>query len=144
MRVKATVISTDGNIATVESERLSACEGCHKHAEGCSVCSLMGSNKKITSRAKNPLGASVGDTVEIETETKTVLFYAMLVFLLPLVIMLVIYALTGYFDLSEPFKYGAALVGFVLTFLGIWLYSKFMVSKKYDVRIVNITSKTDD
>ena len=80
MKVKAKVISTDGIFALVESERLSACDGCHKHAEGCSVCSLMGSNKKITSRAKNNIGASVGDEVEIETETKTVLFYAVLVF----------------------------------------------------------------
>ena len=144
MRVKATVIGTDGDIALVESERLSGCEGCHKHAEGCSVCSLMGSNKKITSRAKNSLGASVGDTVEIETETKTVLFYGMLVFILPLVIMLALYALAGYFDLSEPFRYGAAFCGFVLTFICIWIYSKLKVSKKYDVRIVNIISKTDD
>ncbi len=144
MRVKATVISTDGNSAIVESERLAACDGCHKHTEGCSVCSLMGSNKKITSRAKNTLGASVGDIVEIETETKIVLFYAMLVFILPLVIMLSLYALAGFFDLSEPIRYGAALGGFVLAFLCIWLYSKFRVSKKHDVIIVKIISKTDD
>ncbi len=141
MRVKATVISTEGNIAIVESERLSACDGCHKHAEGCSVCSLMGSNKKITSRAKNTLGATVGDMVEIETETKTVLFYAMLVFIFPLVIMLALYALAGVLELSEPFRYVTSLCGFALTYLCIWLYSKFKVSKKYDVKIVNIISK---
>lgn len=144
MKVKAKVISTDGIFALVESERLSACDGCHKHAEGCSVCSLMGSNKKITSRAKNNIGASVGDDVEIETETKTVLFYAVLVFILPLVVMLALYALASYYDLSEPFRYGAAALGLVLTYLCVWLYSKFSVSKKYDVRIVKIISKTDN
>ncbi len=141
MRVKATVISIDGKVATVESERLSACEGCHKHAEGCSVCSLMGGNKTITSIAKNSLGASVGDIVEIETETKTVLFYAALVFILPIVIMLVLYAFIGFFDFSEPIRYGAALLGFAFTFLCIWLYSKYKVSKRYDVVIVNIISR---
>ncbi len=144
MRVKATVKSVEGKLAIVESERLSACDGCHKHAEGCSVCSLMGGNRIITSRAENTVGASVGDVVEIETETRTVLFYAMIVFILPLVIMLSIYALMGYFDLSEPIRYGGALAGFALTFLGIWLYSRFRVSKKYDVEIVNILSRKNE
>lgn len=141
MRVKATVKSVEGKIAIVESERLSACEGCHKHAEGCSVCSLMGGNSKITAKAKNTAHADVGDVVEIETETKTVLFYAMIVFVLPLLVMLCIYALMGLFDVTEPIRYGVTLLGFVLTFLGIWLYSKFRVSKKYDVEIVNIISR---
>ena len=30
----ATVIATDGQIATVEVERTSACEGCHKNEDG--------------------------------------------------------------------------------------------------------------
>lgn len=141
MRVKATVISTDGERAIVESERLAACEGCHKNAEGCSVCSLMGSNKVIKAIAKNTLGASEGDIVEIETETKTVLFYAMLVFILPLVIMLGLYAVFGAFRFSEPIRCVAAFGGFAFTFLCIWCYSKYKVSKKYDVKIVSIITK---
>lgn len=143
MKVKAIVISTDGKSAIVESERLAACDGCHKHAEGCSVCSLMGSNKKITSRARNDVGASVGDTVEIETETKTVLFYSMIVFILPIVIMLALYAVAGFFELREPLRYVVSLSGFVISFICIWLYSKFNVSKKYDVKIVNIVLKNE-
>lgn len=141
MRVKATVISTDGEFAIVESERLAACEECHKNAEGCSVCSLMGSNKIITAIAKNTLGASEGDVVEIETETKTVLFYATLIFIFPLVIMLGFYAVLGGFRFSELIRCVVAFCGFALTFLCIWCYSKYTVSKKYDVRIVNIITK---
>ena len=101
MKVKAKVVRLEGKAAIVESERLSACEGCHKHAEGCSVCSLMGGNKIIYARAKNNVGAKPGDIVEIETETKTVLFYALLVFILPLAVMLTFYAGTGLFEISE-------------------------------------------
>ena len=67
MVTKAMVIQTEGKIAIVETKRLSACDGCHKQLEGesCSVCSLMGGNTTLTSRADNSIGAQVGDTVEI-------------------------------------------------------------------------------
>ena len=141
MKVKAKVVRLEGKAAIVDSERLSACEGCHKHAEGCSVCSLMGGNKIISARAKNNVGAKPGDIVEIETETKTVLFYALLVFILPLAVMLTFYAGTGLFEISEILRYISALVGFCLTFAGLWVYSKFNVSKKCDAEIVSILEK---
>lgn len=144
MRVKATVKETDGKIAIVESERLSACEGCHKHAEGCSVCSLMGSNRIITARAKNSMGAEAGDVVEIETETGTVLFYALLVFVLPVVVMLGLYALSAGIGMQEKWRYISAALGFALTFFGLWIYSKFSVSKKCDAEIVSIIKKNND
>lgn len=141
MRIKAKVIKAEGNIAIVESERLSACEGCHKHAEGCSVCSLMGSNKIISAKAKNTLGAKCGDVVEIETETKTVLLYALLVFVLPVVVMLLLYAVAAGLRFSEKIRYICALCGFVLAFAGLWIYSKFCVAKKCDAEIVSIIER---
>lgn len=141
MRVKATVKQVMDKYAMVESERLSACEGCHKHAEGCSVCSLMGSNKIISAKAKNSVGAQVGDTVEIETETKTVLFYAMLVFILPLAVMLVLYGGASMASVPEALCYVLAFGGFVLTFAGLGLYSRLRVSKKYDAQIIRIIEK---
>ncbi len=138
MRVKGTVKSVSEGYAIVESERLSACEGCHKGSEGCSVCSLVGPNKIISAMADNSIGANLGDTVEIETETKTVLFYAMLVFIMPVVSMLVLYFAMGYFSLSETVRCIISLGGLILTFSGLWLYSKFVVSKKCDAKIVRI------
>ena len=141
MRVKAKVKQVEEKYALVESERLSACEGCHKHAEGCSVCSLMGSNKIISAKAKNSVGAEVGDTVEIETETKTVLFYAMLVFILPVAVMLVLYGGASMASVPEALCYVLAFGGFVLTFAGLGLYSRLRVSKKYDAQIIRIIEK---
>ena len=90
MKTVATVIATDGRIATVETERTSACEGCHKNADGksCSVCSLVGGERKFTARAYNEIGAKVGDRVMIESRTERVIWYAVLVFVLPLLVAL--------------------------------------------------------
>jgi radical SAM superfamily enzyme with C-terminal helix-hairpin-helix motif len=61
MRTKARVIESDGEYVTVLCERTSACDGCHKQAEGeCSVCSLMASGKTMKTRAYNAVGAVVG------------------------------------------------------------------------------------
>ena len=88
MKTKAKVISLDGDFALVETERMSACEGCHKAEEGkgCSVCSLMGaSDRKLQAKANNRVGARVGDAVWIESATSRMMLYAVMVFLLPLV-----------------------------------------------------------
>ncbi|MCQ2428674.1 MAG: SoxR reducing system RseC family protein, partial [Clostridia bacterium] len=69
-------VSADGKNAVVETERKSACEGCHKGAEGCDACSLLGPNGKISCPAVNAAGASVGDTVEIESSSRRKLLYA--------------------------------------------------------------------
>lgn len=143
MRTKATVKEISGSLAIVESERLSACEGCHKHEEGCSVCSLMGSNRKITARAFNRVGAEVGDVVEIETETKKVLFYAMLVFLLPVVLMIGIYFFASWLGGSQPVCILSAFGGFAAVFLALWLYSGRRISRRYDTEIVSVLKKKE-
>ena len=56
MQTKATVVEVNEQYAVVETERTSACDGCHKAAEGgCSVCSLMSSDRKIRTKAENKM-----------------------------------------------------------------------------------------
>ncbi len=97
MRTQGKVIRLDGKYATVLCSRTSACEGCHKLADGgdCSVCSLMGHGRELQTRALNEVGAAVGDTVALESNTSRMLGYAATVFLLPIAAFL-----GGYF-LSE-------------------------------------------
>lgn len=144
MRVNATVTRLEKNFAVVESERLSACEGCHKHAEGCSVCSLMGPNKKISAKAKNTVGAKLGDTVEIETQTKTVMFYSFLVFVLPIAVMLAFYGIASALWLSELWRCLTSIGGFVLTFIFLLVYSKFRVENKCDAEIIKIIERKEN
>ena len=143
MRTKATVISVNGKNATVEAVRASACDGCHKTREGgsCSVCSLMGAKKKFTASAANPIGASVGDIVEIETETGRVLQYAGLVFLLPIILAVLGYGIASVFTDRIAVLACSAVLGFVATFAFLFVYSRWIHDHRTDVKIVAITEK---
>lgn len=144
MRVKAVVTEVCEKYSVVESERTSACEGCHKSAEGCSVCSLMGSGKKVSTKALNRIGAKVGDTVEIETESRRVMLYAAVVFLLPVLLCLAFYGIASIFGLDATVRYVFLAAGFVLSLFLIWIYSKFFVEKRVDAEIVEIADKKSE
>ncbi len=140
MLTTAKVVKTEGVCAIVEVQRKSACEGCHKmtSGEGCGVCSLMGSDRQFTARAENRVGAEVGDVVEVSSPTGRVLFYSALVFLLPVVVGILLYAVSGAFFEKELYRYVLLVGGFVACFFGVWLYSRLVLSKRCDVEIVRI------
>ena len=138
MITRAKVVSLDGDIATVVAKRTSACEGCHKSTEGCSVCSLMGEGAEIEAKAENRVGAVVGDVVEIESESKKVLFYGAVVFLFPLFAMLAGYGTASCFTVSEIWRCVWAAVAVVLSFCVVWCYSRTVSKRRTDVKIVRI------
>ena len=140
MKTYATVIAVDGKIATVETQRTSACEGCHKATEegGCSVCSLMGGNRSIATRADNSLGATVGDRVAIESSTGRMLWYAVLVFLLPLLVGALLYGAVAWRFGNTPWCLAGFGVGFLGTFGAVCAYSEIVRKKRCDVRIIEI------
>ncbi len=141
MKTRAVVIALDGDYATVETERTSACEGCHKAEEGgCSVCSLMASNRKLATRAKNTVGAAVGDTVTVESETARLLWYAALVFLLPILVAALAWCVTLLLDANIAWQIAGAVIGFVGTFVGIFFYSKHLKKTHCDVEIIEIVT----
>ncbi|MBQ8441301.1 MAG: SoxR reducing system RseC family protein [Clostridia bacterium] len=144
MKTKAKVISLDGDFALVETERMSACEGCHKAEEGkgCSVCSLMGaSDRKLQAKANNRVGARVGDAVWIESATSRMMLYAVMVFLLPLVMagvgLLIAFAVTE----STLWHAAGAGIGFVLSFLFVFVYSRMVGKTRCDIDIVGVVEK---
>lgn len=140
MLTTAKVIEVQGDRALVEVQRKSACEGCHKmtSGEGCGVCSLLGADNRFTAWADNRLGARVGDRVEVQSATGRVLFYSALVFLVPVIVGILLYAVSGVIFETELYRYLMLTAGFAVCFLGIWLYSKLVLSKRCDVEIVRI------
>ena len=140
MRSKATVIAVTQACAVVEVQRLSACEGCHKAENGqeCTVCTLMGGQRRFRSNAANPIGARVGDRVVIESRTDRVLWYAALVFLLPLVVTLLCWGVAVCLTQNETVRAITAAAGFLFSFFGIFLYSRFVQNRRYDVVITAI------
>ena len=139
MQTKAVVVSTQGEFAIVEAERKSACDGCHKAEEGgCTVCSLMGGDRKIATEALNTIGAKAGDTVIIESQTKRMLWYALLVFILPIVIALLAWGIASQFTVNIVIQTIFAFAGFAFSLLCVALYSKKVLACRCDVEIIEI------
>ncbi len=127
--------------AIVEVSRESACEMCHAKTEGgCSGCVSFGSSKKLEARAENSLGAVVGDRVEHETPSNTVILYAAGVFLFPLICGIIGYFLGGLFAQAEIVPYLCALAGFIGAFAVVYFTLNKTASKRLDVRITRILS----
>ncbi len=147
MKTRARVVALLGNdLVTVEIDRRAACDGCHKNEEGqeCSVCTLLGGSRTLATRAKNRAGAAVGDLVEVESATSRMMLYAVLVFLLPLVVALAGYCIARAAALGEV---GALLVaggGFLLSLVGVAVYSKIVAARRTDVTVVAILDRGKD
>ena len=115
--------------ATVLCIRESACSGdCHK----CSGCGA--AKESILLQADNPIGAQVGDLVKVESATGPVLKAAAVLYMLPLVLFFIGYALGDAMGLSGGLFGGLAIA------LSIWLsvvYDRRMQRK--DKTIYTIT-----
>lgn len=84
LRQEALVVE-EGETARVLVMRSSACTGDCKSCGGCRE------ERPVYADADNPIGARRGETVYVETATGVVLLSAVLVYLLPLVLFLIVY-----------------------------------------------------
>lgn len=122
---KGTVISIEGEYALVEVMRTSACVGCSQQ-EGCIAC-----KKKTESKAYNPLGAEVGDRVTLETPSGKLLFYALLVFVLPLALTIVCYIASGLIFERQIWQIALSACIFILSYVIIYfIFDRSSEAKK--------------
>ena len=136
MTGRAKVVSTDGRYATVMTERKSACEGCHRSAEGCAACTLLGAGGKMTCRARNDAGAKTGDTVEISSDSRRMLTYGAVIFILPIALAIAAYFIAGRFSGGEAIPAISAAFAAALAGAGIW--SAARGRKETDVFITSV------
>lgn len=140
------VVETREGLVTVEVKRTSACEGCHKRADGgCSVCTLMGGESSRTARtvAENPLGAEVGDTVKVESPTGKVLGLAAAVFLLPPILAAIGFAAACAITERLAWQVVGAAAGFALCFAGLRICSQVMEKRRPMATVTAILAKGD-
>ncbi len=139
MQTKAVVTEVHDSYAIVVTERTAACDGCHKAQEGgCSVCSLMGSDRKMSARALNEIGAHVGDQVIVESDSGRMLWYAALIFLLPLISGILSWAIAASLTDSLIFQVIGGFGGFLVCFFAVFLYSNGVKDKRCEIRITEI------
>jgi sigma-E factor negative regulatory protein RseC len=92
--VRVKQVHSDGT-ATVMHIRESACSGdCHK----CSGCGA--AKEAIVLEAKNAIGAATGDLVKIESESGPVLKAAVVMYVVPMILFFVGYALGSLWNLG--------------------------------------------
>ncbi len=148
MRQKGTVteVFDDTGTARVRVYRSAMCDGCENRAEGKTcACSLMVAKaKEMTVDAVNPLFAKPGDAVEIETETGTVLSYAAVVFLLPIVGAALFYLLGERLFPGSAVPWAFALAGFVLSFLPAVFLDRANRKRTPRVRIVSLLNRATE
>lgn len=147
MRQKAIVKSVEGRYATVEVSRSAMCDGCANQdcsSHTCAAGALFGASKTMTARAKNPLGAVAGDTVWIESADKTVLGYAALVFLMPIVVCMILYAAADALSAAAWIPYAAASAGFAGSFVVIGMVEQKKRNEEPDVVITDILNRVTE
>ena len=131
--VRVTRTFPDGT-ALVRHTRLSACSGdCHK----CSGCGAAKETMLLT--AQNPIGAQPGDLVNIHSESAPVLKAAAVLYVLPLVLFFLGYALGAAAGSWGPAGGG---LGFVLGIVIVIFYDRHIA--KREKTIYTITGMAAD
>ena len=112
----------DNGTAQVICIRESACSGdCHK----CSGCGA--AKEAILVTANNPIGAGAGDLVNIHSETGPVLKAAAVLYMMPLVLFFVGYAIGAALRVSGAVT---GCLAFVLSVVLIVMYDRRMAKKE--------------
>ena len=130
MIVTGTVKKTDKNIAETEITRSSAC------GDSCATCGLCPGRSMVV-KADNSIGAAEGASVLLSMSDKKVLGAAFLVYVIPVIMLIIGYAIGKAAFKTEP---GAIAVGFALmalSFAAIIIIDR-RVRQHYTPKIVKI------
>lgn len=112
------VKSLDGEYANITVKRLSACgSNCKSCGGGCEI-------KPVDIIVRNELGAKVGDTVELESESDSILKILLILYSIPLVFLLIgigigMLVFKGRTDMYEIASFGIGIVFLSISFLVI-------------------------
>ena len=141
MTRNAIVVESTPDYAVVEVTRESACAGC-RNSDNCSICKIgLTDHAEMRSKAANPLGAREGDTVQIETDSATILHYSAAVFLLPLALGAAGYIIGYIADFDIMIRYIISLIGFAAAFVILKIFLEKRAAKRLDVRITQIIAR---
>ncbi len=134
---KALVLKTfPDNTAELSVQRKSACGG---NCSGCEGCNLRESIIRVT--ADNDVGAVSGQMVLVETKTRQIFRFAVLVYILPVIFLLLGYAAAYLMDLSEAL---CILAGFCFLLAGTAAVMVMQRKKKNDPVTYSITTVLEE
>lgn len=139
MRQTAQVIRViSSNYAEVKVRRASACAAAH-NCGSCDHCSMLDNAPEIVVKAENPRGATAGETVTVESSTATVMKAALVLYILPLVLFFLGYAVGVVLNWNDgpaiALGGGGFLVGLLVAF---GMEHRFRKEKPMQYKIVAI------
>ena len=144
MKAVGIVKSTEKDYAYVEIIKKSACsscEGCASKGKCHTELIFSESVKSYEIKARNHIGASVGDKVEVQSKGTISLMLAFMVFVLPVIVSIVSYFL--FFKETEASKTALIMsVVFVTSFV-IMVFVSNMFSKNVENSICKIIKESD-
>lgn len=130
MEIVGTVIAIDGENATVSVKRVSAC------GENCANCKGACETTKTTAVVKNSAGACIGDVVKIESESSQVIRAAVVLYIVPVVVTILVAALVFGLGFSDLYVFIFAALGFFTSFLGIKFFEKKITPESYITKVI--------
>jgi len=130
MEIVGTVIAINGNDAVVSVKRVSAC------GENCANCGGACETTKTTTVVKNTAGAHIGDIVKIESDSAKVIRAAVVLYIVPVVVTILIAALVFGLGFSDLYVFIFATVGFFTSFLGIKFFEKKLTPESYITKVI--------
>lgn len=121
MKAIGIVTAVNGKIATVKSTRSSACSSCHncEARESCHIELIFGEQKQdVFVDVYNSVGASVGDSVVLESATDKTLFASVVTFIIPIILAVATYLIVSSYltqEYAAIFTMSALVVSFFTT-----------------------------
>lgn len=145
-RAVVTVVSVDGEMASVESSGKGECSSC-AGSGGCGTKSLLAifGSKPVPLRLNNSLGAAVGDRIEIGIEHSKILELSALSYLMPLVGLFGGGALSAVLRTSDIIALGLGLAGLAIGFaLSRHLYTSERWEREIHPVCIRLVSSGDE
>lgn len=139
MMQTAKVTAAEGDKATVEVRRTSACNECARR-DDCFACKSI-----VTAVAQNDIGAKPGDTVTVESPSARILSYAAAVFVMPLAAgIFCFYILSAFFTEGGALIYIIPTLLFALVFAAVCVSLNRRVKKNPDITITAVMRRADN
>ena len=133
MRTEGIVKKLDGNLAVVSVIRRDSCGG------NCSSCGGCGKKEAVT-YAENRINAGVGDRVRLESDSKRVLGVAFLLYILPVIGFIAVYAVMSELKFNAT---GIAAAEFIAVIVYIAFIRLLGISTKITVSVTKIVDRSD-